>query len=258
MEKDLPIRSISRALDILKTINRLNSPSLTEISKATFLPYPTTFRIVQTLIHEGIIEQEPFRKRYRATELVKALSMGFQDDDKLLNAALDPMRVFTTEHLWPVTISVRVGNRMMIKHSTNQLTSQTFMNYYPGYTLPLLDCSSGRAYLAFCEDEERERVINGLADKPSAQISMSLSTVTDDVLENIRRNGYAEYALTMHNQTPGKTSAFAVPILCDGKLKACLSLAFFARAHTLDEAVVKYLAPMREVAEDIGSRLTHD
>lgn len=253
MDTDQPIRSVIRALEILKTINRLKSPSLTDISKATGLPYPTTFRIVQTLIHEGIIEQEPFRKRYRATELVKALSMGFQEDDKLLAAAFGPMQDFTTRHLWPVTLAIRVGNRMMVKHSTHQLTSQTFINYYPGYTLPLLDCAAGRAYLAFCDDDERETIVSGFAARPSPQNSLSLQLVTSgELLGTIRRDGYAEYARTQHNETPGRTSAFAVPILSDGKLKACLTLVFFARAHTMEDAVARYLDGMRTAAEQIG------
>ena len=247
MEKDQPIRAVSRALLILKTINRLKSATLTEISKATELPYPTTFRIVQTLAHEGMVEQEPYRKRYRATELVRALSLGFQEDDKLIDAARQPMHDFTMEQLWPVILTVRVGNRMMLKHSTHMLTSLTFANYHPGYTHPLLDCSSGRAYLAFCSDEERETIISGFAARSSPSDAMSLHNITNgDLLGDIRAAGYAEYARTQHNETPGKTSAFAVPIISDGELKACLNIVFFAEAHSMENAVGKYLTPLQE------------
>lgn len=256
MEDNPIIRSVSRALEILKTINRLASPSLTEISRATGLPYPTTFRIVQTLIHEGIIEQEPYRKRYRATELVKALSLGFQEDDRLLAIATQPMQDFTAKHLWPITLSVRVGNRMMVKHSTHRLTSQTFINYYPGYTLPLLDCASGRAYLAFCDEDERKTILAGFEARATAQNAMSLELVAGgDLLANIRRDGYAEYARTQHNETPGRTSAFAVPIICNGQLRSCLTLGFFARAHTMADAVHNYLAPMQSLAAEVAQQL---
>ncbi len=256
MDTHQPIRSVIRALEILKTINRLKSPSLTEISKATCLPYPTTFRIVQTLIHEGVIEQEPFRKRYRATELVKVLSVGFQDEDRLLTIASGPMQEFTGHNLWPVTLSVRVGNRMMVKHSTHQLTSHTFINYYPGYTLPLLDCAAGRAYLAFCDEDERETIVSGLAARLSHQNLLSLQLVTEsDLLTTIRRDGYAAYARTQHNETPGRTSAFAVPITGAGKLKACLTLVFFAKALTMEQAVQKHLDGMLALASQIGAEL---
>ena len=67
MEKGVPVRSISRCLAMLKFINSSGPVSLMEIAKAVALPYPTTIRIVQTLIHEGMIESEPVRKLYRAT-----------------------------------------------------------------------------------------------------------------------------------------------------------------------------------------------
>lgn len=253
MEKDQPIRAITRALSILKTINRLDSPTLTQISEATDLPYPTTFRIVQTLISEGMIEQEPFRKRYRATEQVKALSFGFQDDDQLLQAATAPMQEFTAQHLWPVTLAVRAGNRMMVKHSTHQLTSQTFTNYYPGYTLPLLECASGRAHMAFCSEEERTTVLDGFKTRVSERSAMSFELITvSDLIEQIRARGYSEYARTHHNATPGRTSAFAVPVMDGDKLKACLTLVFFAKAHSMEDAVAKYLAPMQALASTIA------
>lgn len=256
MEKTQTIRTVSRALQILKAINRLDAPTLTEISRATSLPYATTFRLVHALIEEGMIEQEPFRKRYIPTEQVHMLSSGFQEDDQLLRAALEPMNEYTRENLWPVALTVRVGNRMMIKYSTNKLTTQTFENYYSGETVPLLFCSSGRAYLAFCGDEERKAIIDGLkANAPDAR--EPILKVFDDggLINEITEAGYASYARTQHNKNPGKTSAFAVPIMVGGSLKGCLTLVFFAEAHSMRDAVGLYLEPIKELADTIASRI---
>jgi len=40
------------------------------------LPYPTAFRFIQTLIHEGLIECEPTREHDRVTDLVQSPSIG--------------------------------------------------------------------------------------------------------------------------------------------------------------------------------------
>ena len=61
MEKGVPIRSITRSIAALKAINRHGSLSMMEIAKASEVPYPTACRIVQTLLYEGLIEQEPAR-----------------------------------------------------------------------------------------------------------------------------------------------------------------------------------------------------
>ena len=257
MANDQPIRSISRALDIIKVINRLRAPSLIEIATATELPYPTVFRIMQTLIHEGIVEQEPFRKRYHVTELSKSLSSGFQDDDILLGAAITPMHDFTLKHLWPVTLAIRVGNRMMVKHSTHRLTSQTFINYYPGYTLPILECASGRTYLAFCGDDERETVMTGLAGRKSRDEDGNAQLIDHEALfATIRSKGYSKMARTVHNETPGKTSALSVPILDEGRIIGSLAMVFFAAAMSMEEAERTFPSHLIALANTIVANLS--
>lgn len=59
MEKSVPIRAISRGIVVLQLINRQGSATLMEIARGARLPYPTACRIVQTLVHEGLIECEP-------------------------------------------------------------------------------------------------------------------------------------------------------------------------------------------------------
>ena len=49
-----------------------------DIAKRAKVPYPTACRIVQTLLHEGLIEREPARKHYRPTPLIQSLSNGFR------------------------------------------------------------------------------------------------------------------------------------------------------------------------------------
>ena len=256
MDNASQIRSISRALNVLKAVNRLQSPTLTEIARETELPYPTAFRIVQALSYDGMIEQEPFRKRYRATELVKSLSFGFQEDDRLQAAAVEPMQTFTNRYLWPVTITVRVGTRMMVKHSTHKLTSLTFFNYYPGHTLPILESSSGRAYLAFCDAEERDTILRGFgASLVPEQANILRLLGEESLLDDIRRQHYAEFAYGQHNATPGRTSAFSVPLFDGDHLVACITIVFFAFAHSMTEAVALYLAPMQQLAKEIGEKL---
>jgi len=258
MRKAEPIRSITRALDILKVINRLQSPTLTDIAKAASLPYPTAFRIVHTLMNAGMIEQEPFRKRYRATEQVRMLSSGFQDDDKFLQAAMKPMKDFTYDHLWPVALTVRVGNCMMVKHTTDKLTTQTFENYYPGDTMPILNSSAGRAHIAFCSDEERETILAGLKATDSETSELDLEIVENgEFLSRIREAGYATYARGQHNKNPGKTSAFAVPVIAHGELRGCLTLVFFAQAHKMDDAIEQFLEPTRNLAKEIVARVMY-
>src|SRR3546814_8763270 len=78
LERGIPIRSISRAIAVLQAINRGGSLTMMEIARASAVPYPTACRIVQTLLHEGLVERESARKRYQPTALVQTLAHGFQ------------------------------------------------------------------------------------------------------------------------------------------------------------------------------------
>jgi IclR family mhp operon transcriptional activator len=159
MEKGVPIRSITRSIAALKAINRHGSLSMMEIAKSAEVPYPTACRIVQTLLYEGLIEQEPARKRYRPTALVQTLATGFQHDDELVRIARPHIVALTARVGWPVSIAIRVGREMMLRDSTHANSSLTFEHYYPGFTLPILDSASGKVSMAFADPEEREMIL---------------------------------------------------------------------------------------------------
>ena len=84
MEKGVPIRSLSRGIAVLQAVNRGGTISMMEIARTSNVPYPTACRIVQTLMHEGLIEREPSRKHYRPTALVQTLAHGFQGHGRQL------------------------------------------------------------------------------------------------------------------------------------------------------------------------------
>jgi IclR family transcriptional regulator, mhp operon transcriptional activator len=257
MERGIPVRSICRAITALQAINRFGSLSLMEIARTIDLPYPTAYRIVQTLVHEGLIETEPMRKRYRATALVHTLSSGFQNLGNLVNQSRTPMVTLTKKIGWSVAISTHVGQWMMVRDSTASLTSLTFNIYYPGYTFPMLECASGHAYLAFASKEERETILKGLeaVDGPSPL----LKTITSSkLLERVRANGYATNERNAYTLSPGETSSISAPVFEYGEITGALTLTFFAASITMNEAVKRYAVDLKATAAEISVALSPD
>lgn len=251
---DYSVRSIRRGLEVLQAISRSGSLRLMDISNATRLPYPTVSRIVETLVECGMIEREPSGKRYRPTALVQTLSVGYQDEHALTAIARPYIVELCKSVSWPITITTRVGNRMMVRDSTHRLTTLTFNNYAPGYTLPLLECSVGKAYLAFCEDEEREHIISSIEqlDDTADQLASLLLRDDEILLSDIREAGYAYHAYNQYTENPGKTSSLAVPVFMEGKLAGGLGLIFFSSAMSVAEAAEKYAEQMKESAKQIS------
>ena len=255
MDKSVPIRSVSRSIAVLQAINRMKSLSLMEIARAVGLPYPTAFRIIQTLMHEGLIECEPTRKHYRATELVQSLSHGYSGGGNLLTAARGHMVEITRKLTWPVAVVTHCGQSMVVRDSTHTLTSLTFFNYSPGYTMPLLECASGHAYLAHVPDDERANILTGIEtfERRTHMLEMFRG---DKLVQSIRDNGYATCHRNPHTPSPGKTSSIAVPIFECGRVVGTLTFVFFASAMSLAQAVERYVGELKAAAAALSLELT--
>jgi IclR family mhp operon transcriptional activator len=187
---------------------------------------------------------------------VQTLSSGYQEDGRLIDAARPHIMALNDRHGWPVTVATHVGFRMMIADSTHALTSLTFSHYYPGYTLPLLECAAGRAYLSFTTEEERKLILETLKRIPDITNSHALQLFeTNELTEIIVRDGYAAMGHNRFTQDPGKTSSIAVPLYNGDQIVGALALIFFFGAQRLDHAVPRYLSDLRETAGAIKASL---
>ncbi len=203
-----------------------------------------------------MIERDSSRRNYRPTALVRTLSVGFQEDEFLVTIARKHIESLCADVGWPITIASRVGDLMMIRDSTHKLTTLTFNNYAPGYTLPLLECSVGKAYLAFCPEIERINVISSLSMRDDEVNQLAKLLLSDDkLLEQIRRDGIASHAYNKFTSHPGRTSSLAVPIFHGEKLVGTLGLVFFSSTMTVSQALEKYTAKMKATSDAISEEL---
>jgi IclR family transcriptional regulator, mhp operon transcriptional activator len=256
IEKGVPIRAITRGLAVLQAINRGGSITMMEIARTSQVPYPTACRIVQTLLHQGMIERETARKRYRATALVQTLASGYQDDSQLVNIAAPHIQALCDKLLWPIAITSRVGAHMMVRDSTHTRTSLTLNNYYPGFTLPIMECSSGKAYMAFCSDAERKQLLEGLRTIEGAAERMAMLLLSNDsLLRDVRKLGYATQSRNAYTANPGKTSSISVPVFRGDQVAGSIVLIFFAVAMPMEKAIDQFIEELKATAEAISAEL---
>ena len=145
---------------------------------------------------------------------------------------------------------------MMVRDSTHTKTSLTLNNYYPGFTLPIMECSSGKAYMAFCSDDEREHLLEGLRTIEGAAERMAMLLLTNDnLLREVRRNGYATQSRNAYTANPGKTSSISVPLFRGDAVAGSIVLIFFAVAMSMEQAIEQFIAPLKATAEAISAEL---
>lgn len=256
MDKGVPIRSITRAIAVLQAINRGASLSMMDIARSSAVPYPTACRIVQTLLHEGLVEREPARKRYRPTAMVQTLAHGFQGDAKLVQVARPHIVDLTRRVGWPISLSTHVGHSMIIRDSTHALTALTFNYYYPGYDLPILECAAGLAYLSHITAEDLAELLAALKLLPKrANVHVIDLLENGTMAQEIRGQGFASRDFNQFTHNPGKTSSIAVPILRGDGVAGALTLAFFSSATRMNDAVTQFVGPLRDAAAEIAADL---
>ncbi|MEM5383160.1 helix-turn-helix domain-containing protein [Paraburkholderia phymatum] len=250
MEKGVPIRSVSRALAVLKLINRHGAITLMEVARESRLAYPTACRIVQTLMVEGMVEFEPSRKRYRATRLVETLSMGYRDHDNLIEKGRPHIVALTKLVNWPITITTRVGQSVMVRDNTYEMSSLSFSRYYRGYTLPILECAAGHVSIAYSEDEVREVLLRGLQEVGAKSLALDMF-LSGRLTARIKTDGFVLNDRTVHTDNPGKTSSISVPIMERAREVAELTLSYFSTAMNPAEATRRYVDLVKQTASDI-------
>ena len=235
------IRSISRALKVIQAINAHEALTMNQIAQIVKIPYPTACRIVNTLMAEGIIEREIARRYYRPTALVQSLSCGYKQQSRLSMIARPHLVKLTQETGWPAAIATRVGSVMVVQDCTHALTTQTFSDYTPGYSLPLTCCVAGIAYLAFSDPSQRNMIIEQIKRDPLDESSENLTnSLQDNHFEMIREDGYASFVRNPFTNDPGKTSGIGVPLYRGEELIGAMTLSFFSRALRVTDAFEKY------------------
>lgn len=236
-----PVRSVERAVHILQAINRNRSMTITQIAKEVRLPYATVYRLMNTLILEGLIEKEATRKNYRPTALSQSLSCGYVSGTRLAKIARPHIEKLTQQIGWPVSIGERVGAFMVVEDSTHALTTMTLSDYHSGYPMPLTASAAGLAYLAFIPPKERDVLLQQVRDTRGSQLDFGAKRSDyQQRLDGIRKAGYATYSQNPHTKDPGKTSSVALPLnKRDGSI-GTMTIVFFSSAMKVDEAYSRY------------------
>jgi IclR family mhp operon transcriptional activator len=154
-----------------------------------------------------------------------------------------------------VIVATRVGDLMIVRASTTDMTALSYRHYRFGHTMPLLFSTSGRAYLAFCDADERRLILEGLKVSQADNTAHMTSVQFAQAMEQIRTDGFTVQKFNLDAPAAGRIASLSAPIIEHGKSVGALTLIFFASAMSIVEAVARYSAPVMRVAEAISRDL---
>jgi IclR family mhp operon transcriptional activator len=241
------MRSLVRGLSILRALNERGPSTVVELSRATKVPRPSIYRCLETLCELGYAHRDA-SDRYDLTHLVRALSDGFNDEAWLGEVAAPAMNDLQQQIVWPVDLATFLNNAMYLRETTRRRSPLTIDRATVGLRLPMLLSATGRAYLAFCDDNERRVILDNLARSAIVEDRCARDPRwVSGILAETRRNGYGH----RYGEMMPETGSIAIPIFLERRLLGCLNITFIASVMPPQEAAQRYLAPMKASAARI-------
>ena len=250
--RQAPREVLLRGLSVLEALNWRPISSVDQVAAQTGLPKATVVRVLHNLASKGYAQRLPLRKGYMLGGRVLNLSSGYDSRNTVVEKARPLIEAFTTRYKWPVSLAIVEIDSMRIRVSSSGQspfatpTDRARLNR----RVPMLISAHGRAYLAFCPDDERDIILSLLrASQRRDDLIARDERYVSATIAAIKRAGYAMTAPMQDEPAIG----LAVPIRSYDRLLATLSLRYLGKAMSETEVAKKYLDSLRSLAETIAS-----
>ena len=247
-----PVNSVVRALNLLRSLNDSPVSTIDKLHVQTKIPKSTIVRLLQTLEAQGLVRHAPQHGAYCLTAEVNKLSSGYHGAPRLIEASASQLDDMTRQVKWPMAIAVPASDAVSICYSTIPLSPLSLHHSSIGMRLSLVSRALGRAYLAFCDADERDALINIVKkSNDSEDLPARDDAAMAAMLQKVREQGLA--TRDPHVRTVSNT--LAVPILEGSRVVASVGLTFIASAMTQDEAIRRHHHDLVELSAAITRRL---
>jgi IclR family transcriptional regulator, mhp operon transcriptional activator len=188
-ELDSPSGSLARGLKVLAAVNDLETATVSRVVTETRLPKPTVIRLLQALLSEGYVAQDPETLTYRVTPKVASLSRSLGVDGEIDGLIQAPLDTLALQIKWPVEYLVADGLSMRIR-CNNRDRAPIKLKLFERRRFPMLGSAAGLVYLATLEEEPLRRYLDQLTAEGAERRAARRH------IDSTRRRGYATRSLT--------------------------------------------------------------
>lgn len=240
-----------KVLDVLEALNDIGPSGLTAVHKRANLPKATTLRMLETLCMAGFATYDATAKTFAVGLHALALSRGYSPVDEIVAIAKPLVIDLRLDLGWPSDIVVCENDRLVIADTNTQQAQFSMVRHRgAGSQLPFSISATGRAWLAFCSEEMRERVLR--FENPHAQESRDLIAHPERlraIIAETRRRGYG----LQSGEFFGNEAGAGVPVLVNGALRCCLNIVTARNAISVEQIERQYVPKLQKAAEAIAA-----
>lgn len=254
MSQDAQVHAVAKALVVLEALNRSPVTPLAALHEVTGLPKSSLVRLLETLIEAGYVVRVSRRDGYALTEAVLRLSSGVRRRDVVVDVARPLMIAFTRQHKWQVSLATAESDAMIVRYTTRHISPFSREQNFLNRRVHMIQSALGRAYFSYCSVQEQDFMLSVL------RASGDELAIQDDpghiaaIVARTRARGYA----TIRRPRSNPTQSFAIPLI-DPSVESplgAINMFYYRSAMTEAQAIDRYLAPMRELAETVGAGLS--
>jgi DNA-binding IclR family transcriptional regulator len=213
------LQSVTRAVRSLELIAEAGELGVSELGRRLGVHKATASRLAATLAERGLIERDPATERYRLGFGLIRLAGAAMAGLDLVSSARPILEDLARDTRETVTLGVLSGEEMV---SIDQVTgaSSIVSVSWVGRRTPLHTTSTGKVFLAFLDEGDRERRLSLPLERATKRSIVDPAQLREQ-LEDVRRRGYAQ---TLEELEEGLNAVAAPVRQADGEVVAALSV----------------------------------
>ena len=249
-----PVRALSRGLEVLRQLNRLGSARPADLARACCIDRTTAYRLVATLVEDGLVREAGRAGEFMLTEAVRGLSEGFTERDRVTQLVTPHLGALFQKVVWPTDFATFERGAMVIRETTHRFSPYSVHRAMIGQPRGLLTSALGGAALAGSSPTNRSTMLEIARGVPgSALHEMSAHRLEEHaalIVSDYQKRGYAWSV----GGSDGKISAIAVAV-ASAAGAAAVNLVFFSSAMSVETAAERFIEPLQQCAADIEAAL---
>jgi IclR family transcriptional regulator, mhp operon transcriptional activator len=258
------IRALDRGLEVLEQLHHSRAASLHDLYLATGLPKASLIRVIATLQGRGMVWQRLADGAFLASHTMQPRPPQVNDENFLVEVASPILERLCQKVNWPSILAVPRLDHMEVIETNRPKSYFAHIPLGPiGFRVNMIRSATGRAYLAFCSESERQAVLQRLAasTEPGNQLAHE-PKIVKKLLEETRRLGYGHrtpdfgghYDKARRESDDGRDSV-AVPIYAGDEVVASVNLTWIHKVVTVPQIVKTCLPHLAHAAREISARL---
>ncbi|MEX2517822.1 MAG: helix-turn-helix domain-containing protein [Paracoccaceae bacterium] len=249
-----PVTASLRVLAVLEALNSIGPAGLTAIHKRTGIPKATTLRMLETLQFAGFASYDAHNREFAVGLRSLALASGYDADDEIVAIARPILADLRMDMGWPSDVVLCPGDRLVIAETnTRDAVFSVIRQRGAGSQIPFTISATGRAWLAFCDEPTRRRILR--FENPHPEESLDLMRNPErlhSIIAETRRRGYGLQSGEFFSHEAGA----GIPVFVNGALRCCINIIVARNAVSLEQIEERYVPRLLAAAQLIESRVT--